>query len=56
VELLKQLGTLVEMLNRFPTVVLGPVPFPLDQVPYLEVENMLHLTRLLSLLGRGSHS
>jgi hypothetical protein len=57
VELPQQIGTLLEMLKRFPTVVLRPIPFPLDQVTHPEAENFLNIKILsLRLLGRGSHS
>ena len=31
-ELLQRLKTFLEMRNRFPTIVLVPIPFPFDQV------------------------
>ena len=34
VKLLEHLRTFLEMRNRFPTVMLVPIPFPLDQVLY----------------------
>jgi hypothetical protein len=63
VDLLQNFGTLLEMRSGFPSIVLIPIPCPLDQVllPLFSqslVPNILdfNIFLVLNLLGRGGNS